>query len=380
MPRSLAIVQTHATQFDTGLFRRLTENGVKLTVYYTEPDPIKPVRDPELGRTAGWDFDLGSGYEWRQPAGKADAAYAKMILKAGHNLVVVSGYTQPFSLRLALGGRLRGVRVGIRSDSILKYERAGWKRLLKRIGLPLLLKFFRTGHPTGSLAREYLRSYGMRDDRQFDYPYAIDDQLIAARLKSSRPNRLQLRQEFGIPDDAVVILAAVKFVPREDPMTVLRGFAEAVVARPNTHFLFVGDGELRPAIESEMRDRSIPNVHLAGYVPYTRLIDFYAASDVFVHPARFEQWGVSVNEAMECGVAVVTADSVGAAADLIVPGESGDIYPVGDATALGETLIRLIDEPARRSRYAQRAAVTVRDWGYDRTIREFDRALETVGR
>jgi glycosyltransferase involved in cell wall biosynthesis len=375
MPRSLAIVQTHATQFDTGLFRRLTANGFDLTVYYTEPDPIKPIRDPELGRTSGWDFDLGSGYSWKAPASKADGAYVQSILKAGHDLVVVSGYTQPFSLRLAFSGRLHGVRIGIRSDSILKYERAGWKRLLKRLGLPLLLKLFHTGHPTGSLAREYLRSYGMNDDRLFDYPYAIDDGLIGARLPISRANRATLRKEFSIPENAPVILAAVKFVPREDPLTVLRGFAKATSARPYAHFLFVGDGELRPAIEEEIRHHAIPNVHLAGYVPYNRLIDCFAASDIFVHPARFEQWGVSVNEAMECGVPVVTADSVGAAADLIVPGESGDTYPVGDARALGNVLIRLIDEPERRKSYAERASISVRHWGYDRTIHELDRAL-----
>lgn len=375
MARSLAIVQTHATQFDTGLFRRLTANGLNLTVYYTEPDPIKPLRDPELGRTSGWDFDLGSGYTWEAPARKADGAYARSILKAGHHLVVVSGYTQPFSLRLAFGGRLRGVRIGLRSDSILTYERAGWKRLLKRMGLPLLLKLFHSGHPTGSLARDYLRSYGMRDHRLFDYPYAIDDGLIGARLPISRANRQTLRKEFGIPDDAPVVLAAVKFVPREDPLTALRGFAEAVKVRPHAHFLFVGDGEMRPSIEAELRERAIPNVHLAGYVPYTRLIDCFAASDVFVHPARFEQWGVSVNEAMECGVAVVTADSVGAAADLIVPGESGEVYRVGDANALATILIRLIDEPARRKSYVERAMLSVRKWGYDRTIHEFDRAL-----
>jgi glycosyltransferase involved in cell wall biosynthesis len=78
---------------------------------------------------------------------------------------------------------------------------------------------------------------------------------------------------------------------------------------------------------------------------------------------------------MECGVPVVTADSVGAAADLIVPGESGDTYPVGDARALGNVLIRLIDEPERRKSYAERASISVRHWGYDRTIHELDRAL-----
>lgn len=376
----LAVVQTHATQFDTGLFRRLTAAGLPLTVYYTDSHPVRPVHDPELGHQAGWDFEMGNGYRWEAPAGGgAGPRYARRILKARPSLVLVSGYTRPFYLLLAALGRVAGVPVGVRSDSILRYARAGWKQAIKRIGLPPVLKLFRTVHPTGSLAREYLRAFGVPDAKQFDYPYAVDDDLITAQLHNSRPGRDELRRALGLPADAVLVLAAVKFVPREDPLTVVRAHAALVRSHPTAHLVLIGDGPLRPAVEAEVAGFGRVNIHLTGYLPYSRLIDHYAAADVFVHPAICEQWGVSVNEAMVCRLPVVAADTVGAAADLITPDQTGLVYPAGDDAALAAALGRLVADPALRCRLANGGADRVGQWGYDRTAAELRRALAELG-
>ena len=50
--------------------------------------------------------------------------------------------------------------------------------------------------------------------------------------------------------------------------------------------------------------------------PTRELPALYAASDLFVHAAREERWGVSVQEALACGLPVVASSRVGAARDL----------------------------------------------------------------
>ena len=60
---TLAIVQTHATQFDGPLFRLLsTHPEIDLTVYYTSRQARDLSYDPELKRRSGWDHDITSGY------------------------------------------------------------------------------------------------------------------------------------------------------------------------------------------------------------------------------------------------------------------------------------------------------------------------------
>jgi glycosyltransferase involved in cell wall biosynthesis len=51
-------------------------------------------------------------------------------------------------------------------------------------------------------------------------------------------------------------------------------------------------------------------------------VDYYNAADVFVSPSSLEGFGLSVAEAMSCGLPVVVSDA-GALPELVVEGEGG---------------------------------------------------------
>lgn len=75
---------------------------------------------------------------------------------------------------------------------------------------------------------------------------------------------------------------------------------------------------------------------------------FYHALDVYVHPARWEEFGMSVLEALACGLPVITGASVGAAE--LLRGESREFVlddPSGEA--LVGAMLALAD-PERRAR------------------------------
>jgi glycosyltransferase involved in cell wall biosynthesis len=192
---------------------------------------------------------------------------------------------------------------------------------------------------TGKWAREYLRHYGAAPRSLVWFPYVIDNDVFAAEAARCRRERTALRQAMGIGPEDLVFLSVAKFAEREVPLDALRAFAAAAI--PGAHLVLVGDGPLRCAIESFRDSHKLANVHLCGYVPYDTLPRYYAISDVFVHAARDEVWGVSVNEAMVCGMPVMAADTVGAAADLVIDGISGYIYPSGDFEALAGLLTRV---------------------------------------
>ena len=80
---------------------------------------------------------------------------------------------------------------------------------------------------------------------------------------------------------------------------------------PGACLWLVGDGPQRPALEDYAREHSSERIVFGGYVPYLELPLVYAAADVFVHPARYEPWGVSVQEALACGLPVLASSLVG---------------------------------------------------------------------
>jgi glycosyltransferase involved in cell wall biosynthesis len=339
---SLGIIQTHATQFDGPFFRFLARDPrFDLTVYYTRDDGARVSVDPELARRESWDHDVTSGYRYQVRNGGFKGLVLLLIraLQARHDLIIVSGYTSMAHLVLAMACKLRHIAVGIRSDTTLLYDGLPTvKSRMKKILLPALLRLFDVGHPTGTLAAEYLCHYGMANSALFLFPYNVDNEYLAMMSAKCREERKILRKKMGISEEDFVVLAVLKFIPREDPLTLLGAFAVFQKDVESAHLIMVGDGVLRDQIEAEVKSKYLRNIHLPGYLPYTQLPCFYAIADVFVHPARREPWGVSVNEAMACGLPVIVSNGVGALRDLMVPRETGFIFQAGEATELAEEL------------------------------------------
>src|SRR5262249_29217474 len=79
---------------------------------------------------------------------------------------------------------------------------------------------------------------------------------------------------------------------------------------------------------------------------------FYHALDVYVHPAHYEEFGQSVQEALACGLPVVTTSSVGAAELLSGEAREGIIARLSPAS-LAEAITRFVTDRGLRARLAQ---------------------------
>lgn len=381
---SLGIVQNKATQFDGPLYRRLAaQPDIELTIYYYAQPPREAYFDPELNRCSGWDHDVLSDYRavFSQSGIGSQCSLVRRILNAGHDLVIVSGYTNLVPLLTAIGGKMRGIRVGLRSDNVFLYRnKSSWKWKMKDRLYPLVFRLYTTGHPVGTLANEYLLRYGFSADRLFRFPYNVDNEYLARLCGEHRQQRDSIRAEMKIPTDVPVVLGILKFHPREDPLTLLAGFAESLSNLPQAHLVMVGDGPLRKEIEEFIRQRQLNQVHLPGYVAYSELPRYFALSDVFAHPARRECWGVSVNEALACGVPVIIADTVGSGRDLVAsPMNTGLYFRSGDPHSLAQVLVEMLQDKKGqllRERCSTNATRVMEEWDYGHTIASLRKALQ----
>lgn len=87
---------------------------------------------------------------------------------------------------------------------------------------------------------------------------------------------------------------------------------------------------------------------------------YFHALDICVHPARIEEFGQSVQEAMACGVPVVASRCVGATE--LLPPMLRRALPAGpDPGSIHAQLVRLITSPEQRTALAEQALAAVRD-------------------
>jgi glycosyltransferase involved in cell wall biosynthesis len=176
-----------------------------------------------------------------------------------------------------------------------------------------------------------------------------------------------------------VVLAAIKWTPREDPLTLVRAFTLAAGRCRRLRLVLVGDGPQRAQVRAALAPLA-GRCHCPGFVPYGDLPHWYALADVFVHPAVNEPWGVSVNEAMACGLPVLAAAGVGSADELLADGRGGLRFASGDAASLAAQLQLLAGSPGLCWSMAGEARRSVAGWSHERTISNLQRALAPCSR
>jgi glycosyltransferase involved in cell wall biosynthesis len=314
------------TQFEAPFYRFAAKDSRhELRVLFTGTDVAEPVFDPELGKPVSWGIDLLGGYPHEVCPQEGAEAWLAERLRC--DLVIANGYTQPL---YRLGTRLAkaaGVATALRLDSVL-WDGSLLRNLAKRVLFATYMKkTYDLFLGVGSLTLDYLKAYGVPAERTGLFPYAVDVEAFRSRSVLTPGERAAVRERLGVPVDAPLVLALAKFNEREAPWDLLRAFDR--LRDREIWLVLAGDGPERAELEGTAEASGLTRVRFPGYVPYPELPALYGASDLFVHPAREERWGVSVQEALACGLPVVASSRVGAGVDLIEPGRNGFLYEAG---------------------------------------------------
>lgn len=348
------------TQFEAPFYRFAARDPEhELRVLYTGADVAEPVFDPELGRAVSWGIDLLGGYPCEVcPQTGAEAWLAERLRPERCDLAIVNGYTQPLYRLGARTAKRAGVATALRLDSVL-WDASALRNFAKRLLFDLYLKrTYGLFLGVGSLTWEYLRAFGVPKERAGFFPYAVDVEEFRSRC--SQADRAGMRERLGVPTGARAVLGLAKFNDREAPWDLLRAFAH--VQGGDVWLVLAGDGPARTRLEEAARNEGLTRVRFPGYIPYPELPALYAAADLFVHPAREERWGVSVQEALACGLPVVASSRVGAGYDLIEAGNNGFVYPVGDPESLALHIEGALALPPERVR--ERSREILARWDY----------------
>jgi len=144
----------------------------------------------------------------------------------------------------------------------------------------------------------------------------------------------------------------------------------------------IGDGQLRPWLDSELAREHPPQLEHVSWVPYEQLgAELGAASiclGIFGTSEKAKRVVPNkVYQAMSVGRPIVTADTPGAR-ELLADGRDALLVPAGDSTALAAALTRLVADPELRARLGENAHRRFQELG--RPAAAADRLLEALTR
>jgi glycosyltransferase involved in cell wall biosynthesis len=132
----------------------------------------------------------------------------------------------------------------------------------------------------------------------------------------------------------------------------------------NMKLLIVGEGNERQNLAKLVKDLSLEkSVEFTGYIPPSKIANYFSQIDIFANLSRRESFGVSVLEAMACHIPVV-ATSVGGLKE-IVSGECGFLVPPDNITDTVKALEKLAAGSELRSEFGKKGRLRVQkyyDW------------------
>jgi glycosyltransferase involved in cell wall biosynthesis len=170
----------------------------------------------------------------------------------------------------------------------------------------------------------------------------------------------RVRRQLGIGAGPLVLYAGKLSLGKGTPV-LLAALDRIRAAVPGVRFAFAGKGEL----ELPARD----DVVALGVLPHATLFPLYCAADVVVVPSVWpEPLSRVIMEAMSFGRPVVTT-SVGGSPEAVEGGVTGLLVPRNDPAALGDGVVALLRDPARREAMGAAARARVaRIFNEDRIV------------
>jgi glycosyltransferase involved in cell wall biosynthesis len=163
-------------------------------------------------------------------------------------------------------------------------------------------------------------------------------------------HRQQVRNEYQIASDRIVIgkIARLFHLKGHDDLVTA---AVPVIRRcPQVVFLLVGDGILRDSLTRRIESLGISEHFIfAGLVSPDQVPSLIGAMDILVHTSLREGLARALPQALIAGKPAVSYDIDGAR-EVVISGQTGDLIPPRDTTALSESLIRLAENEPLRNR------------------------------
>jgi glycosyltransferase involved in cell wall biosynthesis len=355
LARVLAI-DTHPIQYKAPLYRRLQEeHGHEVSAYFASDLGTARYADAEFGVEVAWNVDLLAGYRsffahrGQQGAAQSDIemhklrcrGLAKVLWQTRPQVILLSGYTSLF-VRDALSQlALLPIPWVFRAETTdHAVQRTAIKSVLRDNLLRALYRRMSALAYIGERSRRHYQRLGVPERKLFFAPYGVE----TSPFETSEADRTRLRHlcraELQVPDQRVVLLFSGKLSQRKDPALLVQAVRSLpAVLRQRITIVYLGAGELSDQLVRLAAAEPRVDVRLIGFKSQGELSAYYHAADALVLGSRSgETWGLVVNEALHHGTPCIVSHLVGCAPDLIVPGQTGEVFEAGSA----ESLVRAI--------------------------------------
>jgi sugar transferase (PEP-CTERM/EpsH1 system associated) len=260
---------------------------------------------------------------------------------------------------------------GLESDAGVKEPRR--KNWFRRMA-------YESAHQVVSVSHQLKELHAGRTGFNPDRIAVIHNGVDGQRFFPDPAARARVRQELGLSEDEFCIGCVGNLLPVKDHMTVLRAVERLGGSDGPWRLLIAGEGPERPTLERFLIEHPECRARVSLMGTSDRVAELLNAMDVYVLSSAAEGICNSLLEAMSTGLPVI-ATNTGGNPEVVVDGESGWLFPVGDWRGLLDRLALLKNRPDMRAKLGWQAIGRVRaEFSMESMIRQYALVYERLGR
>lgn len=234
---------------------------------------------------------------------------------------------------------------------------------------------------SGTLARSYEAVVGKWILRHSDHVTAVSESVRQHGLHLGvHPQRIQTIEN-GVqmptpgaappaPSSPQRVVFVGRLIVNKGPHIFIEAASRILATTDDVEFVLAGDGPMRRALESQVIMQGLGSrIRFLGF--QQNVPEILRQATLFVRPSLLEGHPLTVLEAMACGVPVI-ASRIAGNVDLIQHGKTGILTPAGDASALSQAIVTLLQDADARGRLAANARrIVERHRGWDLIADQF---------
>ncbi len=284
------------------------------------------------------------------------------------DLVVIYGYYFPATWGAIIWAWLFNGKYAFRSDSNYYIDnKTGLFPWIKKLGLKILVSKAQSILYIGSSSRKYWEKYGATPRQLIEARYAVNNEVFF-------PDETAVK---CLHDGPLRFLFVGRLIERKNAILLLKAWSMLTPSeRAQVELTIVGSGPLAATVELELGERQLKSVRFIGQVSPSEMPGFYRAQDVLICPYEREPWGLTINEAMCSGLAIIAATNgtCGAALDIVQHQQNGFCLESISVESLVKAIRFMITNRSFIPTMKEKSLEIIANWTYDSSISGFHEA------
>jgi glycosyltransferase involved in cell wall biosynthesis len=205
----------------------------------------------------------------------------------------------------------------------------------------------------------------------------VHEGIDVERIANVEPR--SVHAEFFLPTHAPIVGNIGALVAHKGQRHLIDAAALVVREVPDARFVILGEGELRAALEHQVKHLHLErHVYLPGF--RADVLALLKGFDVFVMSSETEGLGTSILDAMACAKPVI-GTRAGGIPEVVDDGVTGFVIPTHDPKAMAKAIVRLLRDPDIAGRMGEAGLRRVRErFTVERMVAETRKVYERVAK